>query len=233
MFLQPKLGLTLSGGGARGGGHIGVLRVLDEIGYLPEVIVGTSIGGLVAALVGSGKTIEEMEASSVNADFANVLHLDRTGGGLLGTDRLAAVLQNMFGNTDLRDLSPHIAVVAADLRSNRRILVDKGPVVKAILATMAIPGLFPPVEWDGYLLVDGGVVDNVPTQATYQLGARRIVAVDVGTINIDLGLTLAETGTFGRQLQRTLYWLLGLSKGQTTFDTWSQAHMFTLKFMLT
>jgi NTE family protein len=219
MFFRPKLGLTLGGGGARGGAHLGVLRVLTELGYKPDVVVGTSIGGFIAAMIGAGWTIDQIESFFYDTDFASMISLDRTGRGLVSTRSLEALLYSHFGDADLRELSPKVALVASDVRHHHRILIERGPVVKAILASSAIPGLFPPVEWGEYLLVDGAVTDNLPTQATYQLGAQRVVAVDIGGYKAGIGLTLDEMGTLAKQVQRALYWLLSLSKRQAAFDT--------------
>lgn len=218
MLFRPELGLTLGGGGARGGAHIGVWKVLTELGYQPGVVVGASMGGIIAAMIGAGWSLEDMVAFLCDADFAEMIYLDRTGGGLVGTERFADELRSKFGNSDLRDLSPRTAVVATDARTRRRLILDKGPIVKALLATSAVPGLFPPVQWDDYLLVDGGVSDNVPTQATYQLGAERIVAVDISEDVADPALAMQDMGEFNAQLQRAFYWLLSLSRRQTAFD---------------
>jgi NTE family protein len=219
MFFRPKLGLTLGGGGARGGAHLGVLRVLTELGYRPDVVVGTSIGGFVAAMIGAGWGIDRIESFFYNTDFASMISPDRTGRGLVSIRSLEVLLHNHFGDADLRELSPKVALIASDVRHHRRVLIERGPVVKAILATSAIPGLFPPVEWGDSLLVDGAVTDNLPTQATYQLGAQRVVAVDIGEYKAGAGLTLGDVGTVAKQVQRALYWLLSLSKRQAAFDT--------------
>ena len=232
MFFRPKLGLTLGGGGARGGAHLGVLRVLSELGYRPDVVVGTSIGGFVAAMIGAGWGIDRIESFFYETNFSAMISPDRTGTGLVSTRSLEALLYDHFGDADLREFSPKVAVVASDVRSHSRILIERGPVVKAILATSAIPGLFPPVEWGDYLLVDGAVTDNLPTQATYQLGAQRVVAVDVGGYKAGVGLTLGEVGTVAKQVQRALYWLLSLSKRQAAFDTLVESSQLSFSMLV-
>jgi NTE family protein len=231
MIFRPKLGLALGGGGARGGAHIGVLRVLSEVGYKPDVIVGTSIGGTVAALLGAGWTIQQLERYFIQTDFSKMLQLDRAGQGLMGNEPLRAEAERCFGKADLRDLSPRVAVMTADIRDGQRVLIDQGSVVEAVLASMAVPGLFPPVEWGDYLLVDGGVTDNVPTQAAYQLGARRVVAVDLGA-NSETGFDIEETEGFSRYLQRTLHWLLGLANRQRVFDTFLQSQLLSSEMLV-
>lgn len=217
-ILRPKLGLVLGGGGARGGAHVGVLRVLSEIGYQPDVVVGTSIGGVVATMIGAGWSIGQVEYFFTRTDFARMLYLDRTGSSLMGNELFQMELERCFGNADLRDLSPKVAVMAADVRNHQRVLIERGSVVKAVLATIAVPGLFPPIQWGDYLLVDGGITDNVPMQAAYQLGAKRVVAVDLGA-NPESGFDLEETQGFSKYFQRAFYWLLDLAHRQLAFDT--------------
>ncbi len=230
MRFRPKLGLVLGGGGARGGAHLGVLRVLNELHYKPDVVVGTSIGGVVAVSYGMGWSVEYMEDLLRRTDFDELIKVDRSGTGLVGTQAIEAELRRAFGNADMRDLSPHVAVMAADIVRGERVLIDRGPVVKALLATTAVPGLFPAVRWGERLLVDGGIVSNVPVQAAYELGARRVVAVDLGS-DMDLGLALADVGSFSKQLQRALYWLLNLSRRQAAFDVFVRSIVFSYSML--
>lgn len=226
MTPHPKLGLTLGGGGARGGVHIGVLRVLEETGYRPDVVTGTSIGGVVAALTGAGWTAAQIERLAGEVPFNELLQVDRTGNGLVSNIALEAELRHLFGDADLRDFPIRTGVIAADVSNGQTVLIDKGPVVKAVLATTAVPGLFPPVEWNDRLLVDGGIVSNVPTQAAYLLGAERLVAVEIAG-SLDLGMALSDVGSFSKRLQRILYWLLNLSHRQAAFDVLIQANMLS------
>src|SRR5512142_2693880 len=156
MLFKPTYGLTLGGGGARGGAHIGALRVLDEMGYHPDIVVGTSIGGWVSAMLGIGYSPKMLQDYFTAERFASMMILDRTGGGLLGNNLFEEELVRIFGDADLRDLTPRVAVVAADIQNHRRILLDRGLVRRALLATIAVPGVFPAVECGNMLLVDGG-----------------------------------------------------------------------------
>src|SRR5687767_2190904 len=92
-FTRPKLGLALGGGGARAGAHIGVLHVLSEIGYKPDLIIGTSMGGLIAALAGTGISIMGLRKIILEASFNDLIAVERTGKGLIGTERIAAFLK--------------------------------------------------------------------------------------------------------------------------------------------
>lgn len=223
MLLNPKYGLTLGGGGARGGAHIGALEVLHEIGYRPDVIVGTSIGGWIGAMVGIDYSPQMLRDYFTAAWFSRLTYLDRTGGGLIGTDLIVKELKRIFGDADLRDLTPRVAVMAADIHNQKRVLIDRGLVHRALLATISVPGVFPAVPSGDMLLVDGGVNDNLPTEATFHLGAERVVAIDLDT-NMDSGMTLGDQSSFSKYFERAFYWLLDLSKRQRAFETVVQAY---------
>lgn len=225
-IFKSTYGLVLGGGGARGGAHLGVLKVLGEIGYQPDVIVGTSIGGLFGIALGAGWGVDRLEKLFRETDFDKLIQLDRSGGGLIANTLLQELLEKNFGGLDLRDLSPRVAVMASDVRTAERVLISEGPVVDAGLATSAVPGLFPPVTWGDRLLVDGGVLDNVPTQAAYGLGVDRLVAVDVGGI-IDLDTAMDDLGAVSKRFERVLYWLLSLSNRQQAFDVTMRSTMLT------
>jgi NTE family protein len=227
IFGRTKLGLVLGGGGARAGAHAGVLHILEEIGYVPDLIVGTSMGGIISVLYGAGLRAAQIKSVLLEASFSDLIFLDRTGQGLIGTDRLASFLQKHIGNADLRDLKPDVVLMATDLEGRRAVMLEEGPAIKAVLATSAIPGLFPAVEWAGRTLVDGGVLSNVPTQAAYQLGANRLVAVDVSGGNYTTQFALENVRSLNAQVQRALYWLLSLSKREMAFETWIKSAMLT------
>src|SRR5574341_1249849 len=122
-FRQPTLGLTLSGGGARGGAHIGVLRVLYEIGYQPDIIVGASIGAFVAALVGAEFSLPDIERIFKQTNLTDMIRPARHGYSLLDSKGYEDSLKANFGDADLRDLSPRIGVSATDIRHKQRILL--------------------------------------------------------------------------------------------------------------
>lgn len=230
MSIQPTFGLVLGGGGARGGAHVGVLRVLDEVGFKPDVVTGTSIGGMIGAFVGAGWSVDRIERLIYETPFNDLLMLDHSGQGLVDNVPMEEELRRHFGNGDLRDLPTPTAFIAADVANGDPVLIDHGPIVKAVMATTAVPGLFPPISWGDRLLVDGGVVSNVPTQAAYTLGADRLIAVDVAGY-LDLGLALSNVGTFSKRLQRILYWLLDLSNRQAVFDVFIRSNILSYRVL--
>ena len=181
---RPKIGLALGGGGARGLAHIGVLEVLERESIPIDMMAGTSMGGIITALYACGFSPEQMQEIALQlADMRNLLRfLDLTPPerGLIRTDRIRAYLAELVGkDRRIEDLSLPIALAAVDLYSKQAVYLTQGNLVEACMATSAVPGLFPPVPFGNYLLVDGGVLDNVPAKALRHLGAEYLIAVDV------------------------------------------------------
>ncbi len=181
----PRIGLALSGGGVRGLAHIGVLKVLTEAGIPISCVAGTSAGGLIGALFAAGISPQEMEAEALRmANPRRILpFLNRSlpFRGLLSGQKVSEYLESLLGDVTFDQLSIPLAVVAVDLNTGQKVILREGRVADAVRATIALPGLLSPVERDGQLLVDGGLVDNLPADAARQMGAERVVAVDIST----------------------------------------------------
>lgn len=177
---MERIGLALSGGGARGLAHIGVLKVLEEAQVPVHMVAGTSMGGLVGALYAAGRSADEIAQIARSLRLLDVLQRSRSGEGLIGQDKIAARLREALGGDLTFDqLALPLAVTAVDIDAGREIIIREGPVIPALLATSAVPILFPPVEWRGARLVDGGVADPVPFEAPRRMGADRVIAVHV------------------------------------------------------
>jgi NTE family protein len=174
-----RIGLALGGGAVRGAAHIGVLDVLDRAGLEPAIITGTSAGALVGALYAAGTSPSDIGKLAQTLRWARLIRPARTRQALFDSRRLAVVLDGALGARDFDALSRPFAAVACELTTGRRVVLRDGPVATAVLASTAIPGVFPPVERDGRLLVDGSVVDMVPAGLARELGADIVVAVDV------------------------------------------------------
>ena len=174
--------LALGGGAALGWAHVGVLRVLAEAGIEVGAVAGTSIGAVAAAAVASGR-LDALEDIARGASRGRVLrYLDPAfaRSGLLGGRRIARELEAHFGGLSFETLPIPAAVVAADLLTGEEVRIDLGPIVPAVRASIAIPSLFAPVRIDGRLLIDGGMVANLPVAAARALlpGAP-VIAVDL------------------------------------------------------
>jgi len=154
-----------------GWAHIGVLRALEETGIEVRAAAGTSIGALAAVSV-AAKRLDSLEHIARSASWLRVLtylDLHMRPGAVLGGRTIRRELQLHFGDLRFQDLWMPSATVAADLVSGRAVIADRGPIVPAIMASIAIPGLFRPVQRDGHFLVDGGVVMPVPVAAARKI----------------------------------------------------------------
>ena len=207
MRMQGRLGLALGGGGARGGAHIGVLKVLDREGIQAGPIAGTSAGGIVGGLYAVGLSASEIEELLTGIDPAGILDPDLSGWALLSARRFINLVRQRVGDARIEDLPRPFAAVAVDLRTSREVLLASGPLATAIEATMALPGLLCPVQQGDCLLVDGGVLNNVPVDAALELGAERVLAVDVGVpadFPLEVSAFSVPPGPVSRLLERVI-----------------------------
>ena len=180
---RPRLGLALSGGGARGLAHIGVLKVLEREGIPVDCLAGTSMGGVIAAAYAVGMSPAEIERQALlMARWRNLVSLADLGlprRGLFRGDRLLAYFERHLGQRTFADLTTPLALVAVDLNTGQEIILQEGPVAMAVRATVALPGLLAPVEMDGRRLADGGLLNNLPADVARQMDAEVVIAVDV------------------------------------------------------
>jgi predicted acylesterase/phospholipase RssA len=180
---RPPIGIALGGGAARGLSHIGVLKVLSEKGIVFPVVAGTSMGAIVGAAYVCGRLAEvEKAALGVTArTMAGWADLNLHSGALKG-DVVKEIFRRLVGDTtfaDLRDRGINFTVVAADLDTEEPVYINEGRLDDAVRASMSIPGIFEPILLDGRVLVDGGLIDNVPVGAARDLGAAKVIGVEV------------------------------------------------------
>ena len=177
----PRIGLALSGGGVRGLAHLGVLQVLEEAEIPVDMIAGTSMGGIVAGLYAAGVPIQELIAFSKRTGVMDVAAPDRRWRGLFGHGKMADLLADLLGREDvtLEELNIPVAVVSADVETGDLVILDKGPLIPALMATSAVPIVFSPVRHQGRWLVDGGVLNNFPVDVVRRMGADRVLGVNV------------------------------------------------------
>lgn len=220
-------GLVLSGGGAKCAAQIGVLRVLEQEGVQISSVTGTSFGAVIGALYAAGYNADELEnfftstnwlscfASGVNIgspetfiDGITTLLLGREQGsgeapeGLSNAGVIESILASMLrakGVETFSDLKIPFACVATDFDTMEQVVFTQGPIVKAIRASMAFPGLIKPVNDNGKILIDGGLLNNLPVDVARDMGARQTIAVDVQqqdgfSINLPIAATFSSTG---------------------------------------
>lgn len=177
-----RLGLVLGGGGGKGGAHLGVIRVIDSLELPIDLIAGTSIGGVLGVLYAAGYGVDEIALAFDGARIWKLFKRDLSGMGLLGIRRVRTILEGLLGECTFDQLAIPCAVVATDLVTGGEVVFDSGPIVETLLATMAFPGIFPPIQRDGMLLADGGIVNNLPVDVAYARGADKVIAVDLGAV---------------------------------------------------
>lgn len=179
-----KLGLALAGGGARGLAHIGLLKVLERERIRPAYISGTSMGAIVAAAYATGMDVGMLEKAAIDItrtrNMIRMVHLAKPSRGLIDIDKLRSFLATLIPEyLEFDQLKIPLAVCATDLISGKAITLKEGKILPAILASSSVPGVFKPVEIGPYRLVDGGVLNNMPVDLAFQLGASKVLAVDV------------------------------------------------------
>ena len=176
---DPDLGLVLGGGGAFGAAHVGVLQVLAERGIRPGIVTGTSSGALIGAAYGAGVELEALDRAARGFRWSAIARWSLAPRwGLLDTTPIIDAVSRTLGHDPLiEDLPRRFAAFATDLRTRRGVILDTGPLSLALRATVAVPGLLPPVRRGRELLADGGMIDNVPVAAARALGASRIIVV--------------------------------------------------------
>jgi NTE family protein len=181
---KPKVALVLGGGAARGFAHIGVIRVLEQEKIPIDLVVGTSVGSLIGAIYAHDRSSFELEwtAFALKKDdiFDYGLLNAFTSMGAAKGEKLEAFIKNKVPTANIEDLKIPFAAVATDLNRGTKVVLDKGSVGRAVRASSAIPGVFQPVEHQGKLLVDGGLIDNVPVSVARGKGADIVIAVDIG-----------------------------------------------------
>lgn len=178
--VMVKIGLALGGGGAKGFAHVPILEVLDELGVRPACIAGTSVGAVIGALYAAGvsaweirETVDDLVISEeddwreilLNKDLGRIADLVRPGllrGSLLHAESFLKVLAHHLPAKSFGDLKIPLAVVAADYWSREQVVLKRGPLLPAIGASVALPGLFKPYALNDRLLIDGGTVNPVP-----------------------------------------------------------------------
>jgi len=212
---RPRIGLVLSGGGARGAAHIGILKVLESLRVPVDAIAGTSMGAVVGSLYASGMSAAEVEQLIGSIDWQDAFRdrppretlifrrkqddrefLVRAPIGLRGgslrfprgliqgqklNEMLRAAMLGVAGVGDFDRLPIPFRAVATDLSTGAPVEFARGDLATAVHASMAAPGVFAPVEIDGRMLVDGGLVENLPVEAVRAMGVDVIIAVDVSS----------------------------------------------------
>ena len=230
---RPKIGLVLSGGGAKGVALVPVLKLMDELDFPVDCIAGTSVGGVVGGLYAAGYSGADIERIFAGVNWEDLFsdrpprglvpHFEKrldgryqvelplrkgfpsTPRGLIAGQKFYNLFSSLFfplpGDFDFDDAPTPFRCLAVDLITAKQVILEKGSLARALRATMAIPTIFAPVEWEEYLLVDGGLLNNLPVDVANAMGAEIIIAVDLASpLNAREELSTADK-ILGQSLQ--------------------------------
>ncbi|HRE59562.1 MAG TPA: patatin-like phospholipase family protein [Micropepsaceae bacterium] len=180
-MIRPQIGLALGGGVARGWAHIGVLRTLIEAGFKPDIIAGTSIGAVVGGLYLAGR-LDELENFARGLSGRSILsYTDFTlrGSSLISGEKLRKRMHEYIEGVLIENLDRHFIAIATELKTGHEAWLRSGPLTRALRASYALPGVFPPVKIEGRFLIDGALTNPVPTSAVRAMGARLVIGVSL------------------------------------------------------
>ncbi len=178
---NKRIGLALGGGVVLGAAHIGVLQAINEMGIRVDVITGTSIGAFVAALYAFGKPWSDIEEIAKDLEWIDAASLALSQYGLLSNQKLGELIRHIIGDEVFSNAEIELGMVASNVVTGERVKLTRGNVASSVMASSCIPGIFTPVSIDGAMLVDGGLLENVPIMLAREMGAQSIIAVDLFT----------------------------------------------------
>lgn len=177
----PRIGLALGSGSARGWSHIGIIDALAEAGIQPDIVCGTSIGSLVGAAYVAGRlsVLRQWAERASWRDIVPLMDIRLTGGGVIDGNEVVSWLRSLGVDGPIESYAKRYAAVATDLATGREIWFERGSILEAVRASIALPGILSPVRIDDKWLVDGGLSNPVPVSVCRALGADVIIAVNL------------------------------------------------------
>ncbi|CCQ92375.1 Uncharacterized NTE family protein YlbK [[Clostridium] ultunense Esp] len=177
--MRPKIGLALGSGGVRGYAHIGVLKVFEENGIPIDYVVGSSMGSIVSVLYANRINLDHLSRLAIYLKKKHLFDYSVPRLGFIKGEKIKEMVRLLTQRKKLEDLYIPTAVVATDLTRGERFVFREGPIDEAVRASIAIPGIFEPVQMGDRLLVDGGVIERVPVPTAREMGADLVIGVDV------------------------------------------------------
>src|SRR5260370_15168026 len=189
---RPRVGLALGGGFARGIAHIGVLRVLREAGIPIDCVAGTSVGALIAVGFCSGASLDEMAEVGATTSFTDFGRWTPSWLGLATNQRMEKYLARFTPVKTFEELQTPLAIATTDISAGVSVYYSHGPIVPALRASCAYPGLFVPIQFEGRTLVDGFLTAPVPVEGVMLLGADVVIAVYLESGNIEEPRTFTD-----------------------------------------
>jgi NTE family protein len=214
---NPKLSLALSGGGARGIAHLGVLAALEELQLPIGRLAGVSSGAIASVFYAAGFAPREILRLLLNTNVFRLTRPAFSRFGLLHQDAVEHLLGRHLGShVNFEDLRLPVTLVATDLMAGESVYFSSGPLLPPLLASSAVPIVYRPVEYQGRQLVDGGLLNNLPVEPLLNQPGQRVVGVHCNPINSE-----ARIPTFRRLVERTLH----LAINANTSARKSQCHL--------
>lgn len=178
-----KIGLALGGGAILGAAHIGVLKAIDEFNIQINFLSGTSAGALVASLFSFGKNWEEIKTIAEDMNWFDVSELSLSKYALLSNEKIGSIIKKNIGKVKIEEAEIPLSVIATNISNGKKVVLKKGDLAEAVQASTCIPGIFSPVEHNDELLIDGGIVENVPLKTLKDMGAETVIGVDLNAGN--------------------------------------------------
>jgi NTE family protein len=178
-----EIGLALGGGAVLGAAHIGVIRAIEEFKIPIKYIAGTSIGAMVAALYAFGKNWQEIREISQNLNWFDLSGISISKYGLLSNKKVGKMISEHLGDVIFQDSKIPLAIITTDIATGEKVVLKEGNIADAVMASTCIPGIFEPIEKGDQLLVDGGIMENVPAITLYDMGANYSICVDLNVNN--------------------------------------------------
>ncbi|WP_158812599.1 patatin-like phospholipase family protein [Methylocapsa sp. S129] len=200
---RPSIGIVLGAGAARGWSHIGALQELVAMGVVPNIVVGASAGAVVGGCFAAGR-LEQLEAftrSLTKRRVFGLMDVSFSGGGLIGGAKLRTRLEESLGGINIEDLPIRFASVATEVGTGHEIWLKNGPLIDAICASYALPGIFAPVRWGGRWLMDGALVNPVPINVARALGADKVIAINISSDVLTRGTAIQDPLYFAEKAE--------------------------------
>jgi NTE family protein len=191
---RPSVGIVLGAGAARGWSHIGAIQELIAMGVAPSIVVGASAGAVVGGCFAAGR-LEQLETFTralTKRRVFGLMDVSFSGGGLIGGNKLRTRLEESLGGLNIEDLPIRFASVATEVGTGHEIWLKNGPLIDAICASYALPGIFAPVRWGGRWLMDGALVNPVPINVARALGADKVIAINISSDVLTRGTAIQD-----------------------------------------
>lgn len=209
---KPVIGLALGGGAARGFAHVGVIKALEAQGIVPDLVVGTSAGSVIAALYATGLSGNDLNRIAINLDEASITDwanpFSNKFGGLIKGDALQNEVNRLVGNRLIDKMKIPLGIVATDLQTGNPILFRTGNTGQAVRASCSVPGVFSPAVIGNREYVDGGLTSPVPIRFAKQMGADIVIAVNISSepsaqnFSGTIGVILQTTTIMGKSINQ-------------------------------